>query len=378
MPTRSALVLPDAAELLTPRPDGPLRRMSRRCNDVPGCTGPSDPVASRTIGAFRVGRRARYCDAFARRPGGLRSPDAMRLAEPPKIDAPRAPDCRAGVLAGLGLALAAPASPPTARDPAAAAGRTCRPNASPTRRRRRRPGRPRRSDAGIRPTATPPGSDADPDPADADPRARRIGDQPVPRERRWSASTRTLVRARPRRRSMWNLDRRHVERDATRARRPCTRRSASTTGTSYKTRRQRRPGLGLGAAQLHRPALPVARRITSKTAAIKAIAAAIDRTDHPVGITVHHGTHAWVVLGYKVQPRPRPDQADDPRVLRQGPLGPGSQRPVEVPLHLDGVVPQGLRQVPREDPQGHLGTEVRPRQRLTPPCRGPGGRRGRP
>ena len=70
------------------------------------------------------------------------------------------------------------------------------------------------------------------------------------------------------------------------------------------------------------------RSFTSKTASIKAIAEAIDRTGHPVGITVHHGTHAWVVLGYKAQP-----SATDPgkRTILgfyvSGPLGPGSRDP---------------------------------------------------
>lgn len=66
---------------------------------------------------------------------------------------------------------------------------------------------------------------------------------------------------------------------------------------------------------------------TSKTAAINAIAAAIDATDRPVGITVHHGTHAWIVLGYKAS-----DPADgQPRKILgfyvHGPLGPGSRDP---------------------------------------------------
>ena len=94
-----------------------------------------------------------------------------------------------------------------------------------------------------------------------------------------------------------------------------------------------------------------ARSFTSKTTAIRAIVEAIDRTGHPVGITVHHGTHAWVVLGYKAQP-----SATDPTkrtilgLLRQRPARTRLQGPVEVPLHVDGVVPQGLRQVPRARP----------------------------
>jgi hypothetical protein len=70
------------------------------------------------------------------------------------------------------------------------------------------------------------------------------------------------------------------------------------------------------------------RAFTSKTTAMRAIAEAIDRTGHPVGITVHHGTHAWVVLGYKAQP-----SATDPNKRTilgyyvSGPLGPGSRDP---------------------------------------------------
>jgi hypothetical protein len=71
-----------------------------------------------------------------------------------------------------------------------------------------------------------------------------------------------------------------------------------------------------------------ARSFTSKTTAMRAIAEAIDRTGHPVGITVHHGAHAWIVLGYKAQP-----SATDPskRTILgfyvSGPLGPGSRDP---------------------------------------------------
>ena len=42
-----------------------------------------------------------------------------------------------------------------------------------------------------------------------------------------------------------------------------------------------------------------ARAYLSKTVAMGAIVEAIDRTGHPVGITVKSGTHAWVVLGYR-------------------------------------------------------------------------------
>jgi hypothetical protein len=44
-----------------------------------------------------------------------------------------------------------------------------------------------------------------------------------------------------------------------------------------------------------------ARTFTDKTAAINAIADTIRRTRNPVGVTVRAGTHAWVVLGYRMQ-----------------------------------------------------------------------------
>ena len=43
----------------------------------------------------------------------------------------------------------------------------------------------------------------------------------------------------------------------------------------------------------------VARAYLSKTVAIDSIVEAIDRTGHPVGVTVRSGTHAWVVIGYR-------------------------------------------------------------------------------
>ncbi len=65
-----------------------------------------------------------------------------------------------------------------------------------------------------------------------------------------------------------------------------------------------------------------ARAYLSKTVAMNEIVKAIDRTGHPVGITVKAGTHAWVVLGYKAAVDP-----NDPtkRTLQgfyvTGPLG---------------------------------------------------------
>jgi hypothetical protein len=44
-----------------------------------------------------------------------------------------------------------------------------------------------------------------------------------------------------------------------------------------------------------------ARAFTNKTRALYAIAESIARTGDPVGVPVRNGTHAWVVLGYKMQ-----------------------------------------------------------------------------
>jgi hypothetical protein len=43
----------------------------------------------------------------------------------------------------------------------------------------------------------------------------------------------------------------------------------------------------------------IPRAFSDKTQAVNAIAEAIQRTGHPVGVTVRGGTHAWVVLGYR-------------------------------------------------------------------------------
>jgi hypothetical protein len=65
-----------------------------------------------------------------------------------------------------------------------------------------------------------------------------------------------------------------------------------------------------------------ARSFTSKSVALEAIAESIDRTGSPVGVTVHDGTHAWIVLGYRAQPDPN---ASSGRLLTgfyvSGPLG---------------------------------------------------------
>lgn len=65
-----------------------------------------------------------------------------------------------------------------------------------------------------------------------------------------------------------------------------------------------------------------ARSFTNKTASLEAIVESIDRTRSPVGVPVHDGTHAWIVLGYRAEPDP-----NDPtkRVILgfyvSGPLG---------------------------------------------------------
>ena len=78
-------------------------------------------------------------------------------------------------------------------------------------------------------------------------------------------------------------------------------------------------------------AVCAAKSFTSRTAAVNAIVEAIDRTNHPVGVTVKRGTHAWVVLGYKASgPAGRPHEAHDPRGVRLRAARARLQRPVAV------------------------------------------------
>jgi len=71
-----------------------------------------------------------------------------------------------------------------------------------------------------------------------------------------------------------------------------------------------------------------ARMYTTKTQAVAAIVGAIDRTGHPVGVTIRHGTHAWIVLGYKARPLASdPSQQTILGFYVSGPLGPGSSDP---------------------------------------------------
>ncbi|HEY4632810.1 MAG TPA: hypothetical protein VIH00_02750 [Candidatus Limnocylindrales bacterium] len=71
-----------------------------------------------------------------------------------------------------------------------------------------------------------------------------------------------------------------------------------------------------------------ARAYASKSRAMAEIAEAIDRTGHPVGITINHGSHAWIVLGYKAQPSATdPDKRTLLGFYVSGPLGPNSRDP---------------------------------------------------
>jgi hypothetical protein len=64
------------------------------------------------------------------------------------------------------------------------------------------------------------------------------------------------------------------------------------------------------------------RSFTNKTAALDAIVESIDRTGTPVAVTVHDGTHAWIVLGYKAQLDPAdPSKRTILGFYVSGPLG---------------------------------------------------------
>jgi len=70
-----------------------------------------------------------------------------------------------------------------------------------------------------------------------------------------------------------------------------------------------------------------ARAFTDKTKAINAIADALRRTRHPVGVTVRGGTHAWVVLGYRMsQNLEDPDKRTLLGLYVSGPLGTSADR----------------------------------------------------
>jgi hypothetical protein len=65
-----------------------------------------------------------------------------------------------------------------------------------------------------------------------------------------------------------------------------------------------------------------AHGFTNKTAALDAIVESIDHTGTPVAVTVHEGTHAWIVLGYKAQLDPAdPSKRTITGFYVSGPLG---------------------------------------------------------
>ena len=70
-----------------------------------------------------------------------------------------------------------------------------------------------------------------------------------------------------------------------------------------------------------------ARAFTDKTAAINAIADTLRSTRHPVGVTVRGGTHAWVVLGYRMSVNiDDPDKRTLLGLYVSGPLGTSADR----------------------------------------------------
>jgi hypothetical protein len=69
------------------------------------------------------------------------------------------------------------------------------------------------------------------------------------------------------------------------------------------------------------------RAFSNKTTAINSIAEAIKRTKHPVGVTVRAGTHAWVVLGYRMSVNTEdPSRQTLLGFYVSGPLGTASDR----------------------------------------------------
>ena len=70
-----------------------------------------------------------------------------------------------------------------------------------------------------------------------------------------------------------------------------------------------------------------ARAYTSKTSALSYIVGSIARTRDPVGVTVHRGTHAWVVLGYRTSHDPiEPTKKSILGFYVSGPLGTRSDK----------------------------------------------------
>lgn len=64
-----------------------------------------------------------------------------------------------------------------------------------------------------------------------------------------------------------------------------------------------------------------ARAYNTKTAAINAIVASIGRTRDPVGVPIRWGTHAWVILGYRMAVDPVTSKRTLLGLYTSGPLG---------------------------------------------------------
>ena len=101
-----------------------------------------------------------------------------------------------------------------------------------------------------------------------------------------------------------------------------------------------------------------ARAYSNKQQALDAIVASIAKTNDPVGVTVHGGTHAWVVLGYRTSHDPiEPTKKTILGFYVSGPLGSTADTlAVRLPDH--GPVQAALHPLPRVAAQRHLGREV--------------------
>jgi len=70
-----------------------------------------------------------------------------------------------------------------------------------------------------------------------------------------------------------------------------------------------------------------ARSFTNKSKAVWAIYESLARTKHPVGVPMFRGTHAWIVLGYKVAVDPtEPSKRTLLGFYVSGPLGTKADR----------------------------------------------------
>ena len=91
---------------------------------------------------------------------------------------------------------------------------------------------------------------------------------------------------------------------------------------AYRTLGNDPQGWAWGAAHVLRRPRTTARAYTNKQQALDAIVESIARTRDPVGVTVHGGTHAWVVLGYRTSHDPiEPTKKTILGFYVSGPLG---------------------------------------------------------